>query len=70
MEHAMAIGRFVAATALLGTLAMPGLASAQTTAFAVAGTTNMRAGPDAQYPVIAKILDMVRCTDTARCTAF
>lgn len=52
----MTIRRTLVAGALLGALALPSLASAQATAYAVAGTTNMRAGPDTQYPAIAKIL--------------
>jgi uncharacterized protein YraI len=36
-------------------MALPGAAAAQVLAFAVYGTTNMRAGPGTQYPVIAKI---------------
>jgi uncharacterized protein YraI len=55
MEHFMSMRRLLAAAVLLGAMALPGLASAQVLAFAVYGTTNMRAGPGTQYPVIARI---------------
>jgi uncharacterized protein YraI len=45
----------LAAAALFGALALPTFTAAQTIAYAVPGTTNMRAGPGTQYPVIARI---------------
>ena len=48
--------QFWAAIAVLASLVMPNLAGAQTTAFAVPGSTNMRAGPGQGYPVVARIL--------------
>jgi uncharacterized protein YraI len=52
----LSMRRLFAAAVLLGALALPGVAAAQSIAYAVYGTTNMRAGPGTSYPVIAKIL--------------
>ena len=46
----------LAAVALLGALALPHVAAAQTIAYAAPGRTNMRAGPGLDFPVIAQIL--------------
>jgi uncharacterized protein YraI len=51
----MSVRRLLAAAVLLGAMALPEVAAAQSLAFAAYGTTNMRAGPGTQYPVIAKI---------------
>jgi uncharacterized protein YraI len=51
----MKIRPLFTALALLGTLAVPSLASAAQTAFA-AGGINMRAGPSGDYPVVARVV--------------
>jgi uncharacterized protein YraI len=51
----MKLRSLLAAAAFVVALALPGIAAAQTIAYAVGGTTNMRAGPSTEYPVVAKI---------------
>src|SRR3954447_9071335 len=54
-ETSMKIRPLLTALALLGSLALPNLASAAQIAYA-AGPTNMRAGPAGNYPVVARVL--------------
>jgi uncharacterized protein YraI len=55
MEVSMNVRSIVRTAALLCALAAPGVADAAT-AYAVGGTTNMRAGPGTQYPVVARVV--------------
>lgn len=48
----MRIRQLLAAASLLGAMLLPGVASAQSVAYAVGGM-NMRAGPGVEYPVVA-----------------
>jgi uncharacterized protein YraI len=56
MEFPMKMRSLLAALAFLGAAAAPGLAAAYTTAYSAPGTSNMRAGPGTDYPVIARVL--------------
>jgi uncharacterized protein YraI len=56
MEIAMRMRSLLIAAVLLGGLGFPGLAAAQTIAYAAPGTTNLRTGPGTQFPVIARVV--------------
>jgi uncharacterized protein YraI len=56
MELSMTKRPFLAALALVATLALPSLASAAQLAYAASGATNLRAGPSTEYPVVARVL--------------
>lgn len=55
MELSMRARSVIAAVAFVAAVALPGIAAAQTVAYAVPGTTNVRAGPSTSYPVITQV---------------
>jgi len=61
---------WIAAVALCAAIALPGVAAAQTVAYAAGGGyTNLRAGPSTSYPVIARVypgtrVDVLGCLET------